>query len=117
MEDPAFIRRGAEGLGIKIGQSDLWVQARVDSLLLITSSIRFRSVRVSLFLSRYQRALQCSANRTLASPFSYQDLDRFTIQTTESITGTSIMTPTMVASPARDWKPNRLMIAWACQYW
>ncbi|MNY81915.1 hypothetical protein D3C86_2237350 [compost metagenome] len=38
-------------------------------------------------------------------------MDRFTIQTTESITGTSISTPTTVARAAPDWKPNRLMAA------
>ena len=36
------------------------------------------------------------------SPRSYQPFERFTIQTTESITGTSISTPTTVASAAPD---------------
>ncbi len=36
------------------------------------------------------------------SPRSYQLFERFTIQTTESITGTSISTPTTVASAAPD---------------
>jgi len=34
-----------------------------------------------------------------------------TTRTTSSITGTSISTPTTVASAAPDWKPNRLMAA------
>ena len=34
-----------------------------------------------------------------------------TIRTTDSITGTSISTPTTVASAAPDWKPNRLIAA------
>ena len=40
---------------------------------------------------------------------SYQRRERRTIWTTESITGTSISTPTTVASAAPDWKPNRAM--------
>ena len=36
---------------------------------------------------------------------------RLTTRTTSSITGTSINTPTTVASAAPDWKPNRLMAA------
>jgi hypothetical protein len=35
----------------------------------------------------------------------------FTMRTTSSITGTSISTPTTVASAAPDSKPNRLMAA------
>ena len=42
---------------------------------------------------------------------SYQPRVRLTIFTTDSITGTSINTPTTVASAAPDWKPNRLMAA------
>ena len=42
---------------------------------------------------------------------SYQPRVRFTILTTDSITGTSISTPTTVASAAPEWKPNRLMAA------
>ena len=49
--------------------------------------------------------------RGSAWPRSYQPFDRFTIQTTDSMTGTSISTPTTVASAAPDWKPNRLMAA------
>src|SRR5256885_184594 len=44
-------------------------------------------------------------------PHSYQPLLWLTIRTTSSITGTSISTPTTVASAAPDWKPNRLMAA------
>ena len=44
-------------------------------------------------------------------PRSYQSLLEFTIFTTSSITGTSISTPTTVASAAPDSKPNRLMAA------
>src|SRR5690606_26351996 len=40
---------------------------------------------------------------------SYQPRERFTIQTMDSITGTSISTPTTVASAAPEWTPNRLM--------
>jgi hypothetical protein len=40
---------------------------------------------------------------------SYQPWLRLTTATTASITGTSISTPTTVASAAPDWKPNRLM--------
>src|SRR3546814_7529082 len=47
---------------------------------------------------RHQR---CSfASSDTLPPRSYQPLERFTIQTTESITGTSISTPTTVASAA-----------------
>src|SRR5690606_23325694 len=42
---------------------------------------------------------------------SYQSRERLTTRTTSSITGTSISTPTTVASAAPDWKPNRLMAA------
>ena len=42
---------------------------------------------------------------------SYQARVAFTIPTTESITGTSISTPTTVASAAPDSKPNRLIAA------
>ncbi|MCY1550027.1 hypothetical protein D9M68_862390 [compost metagenome] len=42
---------------------------------------------------------------------SYQARERLTTRTTSSITGTSISTPTTVASAAPDWKPNRLMAA------
>src|SRR3546814_9897044 len=41
-----------------------------------------------------------------AAPRSYQPRDRFTIATTESITGTSTSTPTTVASAAPDFRPN-----------
>ena len=44
-------------------------------------------------------------------PLSYQPFDRLTIQTTDNITGTSISTPTTVASAAPELKPNRLMAA------
>jgi hypothetical protein len=43
------------------------------------------------------------------SPCSYQDLVELTIFTTDSITGTSISTPTTVASAAPELKPNRLI--------
>ena len=36
---------------------------------------------------------------------------QFTIQTTVSITGTSISTPTTVASAAPEWSPKKLMAA------
>src|SRR5512147_531500 len=39
------------------------------------------------------------------APFSYQALEPFTMRTTESITGTSISTPTTVARAAPDSKP------------
>jgi hypothetical protein len=42
---------------------------------------------------------------------TYQALLRFAIHTTDNITGTSISTPTTVASAAPEWKPNRLMAA------
>src|SRR5208283_2845928 len=45
------------------------------------------------------------------APISYQPFDRLTIQTTDSITGTSMSTPTTVASAAPELKPNRLMAA------
>src|SRR5690606_38636562 len=44
-------------------------------------------------------------------PRSYQPLERFTIHTTESMTGTSTSTPTTVARAAPELKPNRLMAA------
>src|SRR5690606_36214423 len=44
-------------------------------------------------------------------PASYQACERLTTATTASITGTSMSTPTTVASAAPDWKPNRLMAA------
>jgi hypothetical protein len=40
------------------------------------------------------------------APASYQARLRFTIATTESITGTSTRTPTTVASAAPEWTPN-----------
>src|SRR5882724_10936671 len=49
--------------------------------------------------------------RRTASPRSYQPFVAFTIFTTESMTGTSISTPTTVASAAPDLKPNRLIAA------
>src|SRR5512139_424808 len=45
------------------------------------------------------------------APFSYQPLLRLTTFTTPSITGTSISTPTTVASAAPDWKPNSAIAA------
>src|SRR5450755_2501164 len=45
------------------------------------------------------------------APASYQSLLRLTRRTTSSITGTSISTPTTVASAAPDSKPKRLMAA------
>ena len=48
--------------------------------------------------------------RTVA-PASYQPRVLFTIFTTESMTGTSIRTPTTVASAAPELKPNRLIAA------
>ena len=42
---------------------------------------------------------------------SYQDLLLLTMCTTSSMTGTSISTPTTVASAAPELKPNRLMAA------
>jgi hypothetical protein len=45
------------------------------------------------------------------APFSYQPVLLLMIQTTLSITGTSISTPTTVASAAPELKPNRLMAA------
>ena len=55
---------------------------------------------------------QVSAGESLtAAPASYQPFERFTIATTDSITGTSIRTPTTVASAAPELKPNRLMAA------
>ena len=42
---------------------------------------------------------------------SYQSLLPFTTRTTSSITGTSISTPTTVASAAPEEKPNRLIAA------
>ena len=44
-----------------------------------------------------------------ARPRSYQPREPFTILTTDSITGTSISTPTTVASAAPDSNPNRAM--------
>src|ERR1035437_5131569 len=45
------------------------------------------------------------------APASYQPRVRFTIFTTESMTGTSIRTPTTVASAAPELKPKRLIAA------
>ena len=42
---------------------------------------------------------------------SYQGLVRLTIQTTDSITGTSTSTPTTVASAAPEYRPKTLMAA------
>ena len=44
-------------------------------------------------------------------PLAYQAVLAFTTLTTSSITGTSISTPTTVASAAPDSNPNRLMAA------
>src|SRR5512146_3345036 len=44
-----------------------------------------------------------------AGPASYHALLALTIPTTASMTGTSISTPTTVASAAPDSRPNRLM--------
>ena len=52
-----------------------------------------------------------SAPRGRACRARTSPCERLTIQTTDSITGTSISTPTTVASAAPDWKPNRLMAA------
>ncbi len=49
--------------------------------------------------------------RATEGPRSYQPLLAFTIFTTESMTGTSIRTPTTVASAAPEEKPNRPMAA------
>ncbi len=51
--------------------------------------------------------------RFLRHPYlaSYQDWDAFATRTTSSITGTSISTPTTVASAAPEWNPNRLIAA------
>lgn len=51
------------------------------------------------------------ARRATAAPLSYQPLLAFTIFTTDSMTGTSISTPTTVASAAPELKPNKLMAA------
>jgi len=51
------------------------------------------------------------ARPSRAPPASYQPLVRFTIRTTDSITGTSIRTPTTVASAAPESKPKRLIAA------
>src|SRR5450631_371801 len=56
-------------------------------------------------------AVQRCAGETLALPASYQPLLELTTLTTSSITGTSINTPTTVASAAPELKPNRLMAA------
>ena len=45
------------------------------------------------------------------APRSYQPLERFTIHTTDSMTGTSMRTPTTVASAAPELNPNRLIAA------
>ena len=54
-------------------------------------------------------APECQALR--CQPRSYQRLLWLTTRTTSSITGTSINTPTTVASAAPDSNPNRLMAA------
>ena len=50
-----------------------------------------------------------ASRRCLPAPASYQRSDRLTMATTESITGTSISTPTTVASAAPEPKPKRLI--------
>ena len=49
--------------------------------------------------------------RRTVAPASYQPRVAFTILTTESMTGTSIRTPTTVASAAPELNPNRLIAA------
>ena len=49
--------------------------------------------------------------RATRAPRSYQSFEPFTIHTTDSITGTSIRTPTTVASAAPEVRPKRLMAA------
>lgn len=49
--------------------------------------------------------------RWTAAPCSYQPRLALTIFTTDSMTGTSISTPTTVASAAPDSKPNKLIAA------
>src|SRR5512132_2280363 len=49
--------------------------------------------------------------RHVSKPCSYHRLLAFTNRTTINITGTSINTPTTVASAAPDSKPNRLIAA------
>jgi hypothetical protein len=58
------------------------------------------------FLGRFD-----GARRFTAGPASYQPRVLFTIFTTDSITGTSMRTPTTVASAAPELKPKRLMAA------
>src|SRR5689334_8697507 len=52
-----------------------------------------------------------NARRRTAAPRSYQSRVALTIFTTDSMTGTSISTPTTVARAAPDSKPNKLMAA------
>ena len=51
------------------------------------------------------------ARRFIAAPRSYQRLLRLTMRTTDNMTGTSISTPTTVASAAPDSRPNKLTAA------
>ena len=53
--------------------------------------------------------------RLTAGPASYQRLLALTIRTTDSITGTSIRTPTTVASAAPEEKPKLEEVAGADQ--
>src|SRR5208283_6043270 len=63
--------------------------------------------------SRERRPAQACrpAGTSARLPFSYQPLLRLTIHTTVSMTGTSMRTPTTVASAAPELKPNRLIAA------
>jgi hypothetical protein len=62
---------------------------------------------------KLQQPLPHVVRRTglVLAPASYQTRVPFTIFTTDSITGTSISTPTTVASAAPELKPKRLIAA------
>lgn len=58
-----------------------------------------------------QRQRLISATIAGLPPRSYQSIEWFTIQTADSMAGTSISIPTMMPSAAPEWKLNRLMAA------
>ena len=77
---------------------------------------RDANVRISalsqlrIFLRLFDHIFRLATRRT-AAPASYQPRVLFTIFTTESMTGTSIKTPTTVARAAPELNPKRLIAA------
>src|SRR5450755_188008 len=93
----------------RIGPTKIGCRIRRCKFLVEPNNIAGRPTRAVRPRNRHQLPAGVGSARAMRLGRSYQSLERLTMATTDSMTGTSTSTPTTVANAAPDSSPNRLI--------